>query len=118
MHRGEEVPVVYLNTIGTDVILCITAKRFGCAAVVDEHGILKGAITDGDLRRHIHEDFKKIYAADLMTTNPVTSDKEALAGYAISIMNNKGITSLFIVDDQNKPIGIVHMHDLLKAGVV
>ena len=117
MHRNKFVPVVDKDSKGTDVILEMTKKGFGCAGVIDEDKKLVGIITDGDLRRHIDMDFKKVTAEQMMSSNPVTIGKDAFASQALYIMNSKNITQIFVVKD-NKPIGIVHMHDLLRAGIV
>ncbi len=117
MHRNKFVPVVDKDSKGTDIILEMTKKGFGCAGVIDEDKKLVGIITDGDLRRHIDMDFKKVTAEQMMSSNPVTIEKDAFASQALYIMNSKNITQIFVVKD-NKPIGIVHMHDLLRAGIV
>lgn len=100
----------------SDVLLTMTAKRFGCAGVV-ENGKLIGVVTDGDLRRHLNGDMLALDAKSVMTANPVTIDPQALAVEALSVMNGKSITSLFVVDGQKKPVGIIHIHDCLRAGI-
>lgn len=116
MHKGEEVPLSKPDSPMSDVLLTMTAKRFGCAGVV-ENGRLIGVVTDGDLRRHLKSDMLALDAQAVMTHNPVTITTNALATEALQVMNNKSITSLFVVDDANKPIGIVHIHDCLRAGI-
>ncbi len=95
-------------------ILEMTSKRFGCTGVVDAEGRLLGIVTDGDLRRHIENIDRPV--ADLMTRNPVTIRPQALAAEAVAILNGKAITSLFVLENQ-KPVGLIHIHDCLRAGV-
>jgi arabinose-5-phosphate isomerase len=117
MHAGAELPLVPERATVDDVLLTITAKRFGCAGVVDAHGRLIGAITDGDLRRHMAPDLLTKTAAQVMTRAPITVKKEMFATEALAILNEKKITSLFVVDAE-KPVGVLHIHDCLRAGVV
>ena len=91
----------------------MTQKRFGCLGIIDPQGNIIGIITDGDLRRSLSANIIKMPAAKIMTENPITIDEDSSIMDAISIMNTKKITCLFIVNE-NKPIGIVHLHDLIK----
>lgn len=116
MHGDDEVPLVAPDAAMSDVLLTMTAKRFGCAGVV-ENGTLIGVVTDGDLRRHLNGDMLALNAKAVMTANPVTIDPQALAVEALAVMNGKSITSLFVVDGQKKPVGILHIHDCLRAGI-
>jgi arabinose-5-phosphate isomerase len=116
MHSGADLPVVYEDMAMADVIIEITAKRFGCAGVVNKNGDLVGIITDGDLRRHMSPDIMQKEASVVMTKNPKTIGQECLASQALAMMPGK-ITSLFIVDS-GKPVGILHIHDILRAGVI
>ncbi len=116
MHAGEELPLVSAQQPLAQVLLVMTAKRFGCAGVVDAAGALVGVITDGDLRRHMAPDLLQKTAGEVMTAAPQTIRKEALASEALGVLNARQITSLFVVD-QHVPVGIVHMHDCLRAGV-
>jgi arabinose-5-phosphate isomerase len=120
MHKKEFIPTVYANTIGTDVILEMTEKGFGCAGVIDKDYKLIGIITDGDLRRHIDMDFKKVIAQDMMSKKPLTVKSDMFASEALYIMNSNNITQLFVTKDcvKDEPVGIVHMHDLIRAGIV
>lgn len=120
MHTGEEIPMVPLNAGSDHVLLEMTSKRLGATCVVDEGGCLMGIITDGDLRRSLERGFDlgAVIAADLMTENPKTIDKDALAAAAVNLMEEHEITQLIIVDDKGVPEGIVHLHDLLRAKVV
>lgn len=116
MHKGSELPLVNESEKMPAVLIKITGAKFGCAGVIDKNGNLVGIVTDGDLRRHMEDDLLKRTAAEVMTKNPVTVRPRALAGEALNIMEEKRITSLFITDNQ-KPVGIIHIHDLLRAGV-
>jgi arabinose-5-phosphate isomerase len=117
MHGAKELPLIAPNTPMRDALLAMTAKRFGCAGVVDSKGMLAGVITDGDLRRHMRPDLLDKKAAEIMTKNPQTIRPGALAAEALSIMNERSITTLFVVDAK-KPVGIIHIHDCLRAGIV
>jgi arabinose-5-phosphate isomerase len=126
MHRRDEIPLVSDEASMKDVILVITSKRLGLAGVTDKRGHLIGAITDGDLRRGLqfHGDGILARRADeLMSRNPRTIEKEALASQALAKMEEnvpRPITSLFVVatPGDNIPVGVLHIHDLLKAGIV
>jgi arabinose-5-phosphate isomerase len=116
MHAGEELPLTRPNTPMNDVILTITNKMFGCAGVVDLEGMLTGIVTDGDLRRHMSRDFRNTTAAEVMTKAPKTILTDSLASEALGIMNDNAITVMFVVD-ADKPVGIIHLHDCLRAGI-
>jgi arabinose-5-phosphate isomerase len=122
MHTGSEIPLVKVNTEMKDVLLEMTSKRFGITGVVNESGELIGVITDGDLRRALEKypDIMKKTSSDIMTTNPKWIEKTALAAKALRIMEEYSITCLFVYENNrnNIPIGIIHLHDLLRAGVV
>src|SRR5262249_44084843 len=94
----------------------MTEKSFGCAGIVDANGMLAGIITDGDLRRHMQGDLINKKAADVMTKNPMTVGPSMLAAEALQILNSKKRTQVFVVED-GKPVGVLHIHDLLRAGV-
>ncbi len=119
-HRGEEVPIVKEDTPMKEVIIEMTSKGFGATAVVDEGGNLVGIITDGDLRRFVNKggSFDKSLARDVMTRSPKTAKMEELAAEALRRMEDYKITVLLVVDEEKKPIGIIHMHDILKAGIL
>ncbi|PWR22155.1 KpsF/GutQ family sugar-phosphate isomerase [Zavarzinia compransoris] len=117
MHTGDEVPLAPADARMEQVILTITSKRFGCAGIVDSAGHLVGAITDGDLRRKMGPDLLNMPARDVMTQGPRTTRANALAAEALFLMNKHAITALFVADDARKPVGILHIHDLLRAGV-
>jgi arabinose-5-phosphate isomerase len=101
----------------TEALTIMTDKALGCVGVIDDLGNLSGIITDGDLRRHMSVDIRKLAVEDVMTKNPLVISKEDLASRALSLMEGKAITNLFVIKD-NKPIGIVHIHDILRAGVI
>lgn len=119
MVKDENVPKVSFNYSLNDVIIEITSKRLGATCVVDSQGILIGIITDGDLRRMLQKttDFSNLTAANIMTKNPKVIKKNILAALAIQEMESYNITQLIVVDDDKKPIGMVHLHDLVKAGL-
>lgn len=117
MHKGDAVPLCAADTSMKEAILAITAKSFGCVGVLDEDGCLAGVVTDGDLRRHMESDLLNRRAGDVMTANPKTIRPQALAAEAVAVMNKYTITGLFVVDD-GKPVGILHIHDCLRAGIV
>lgn len=115
MRINDQVPFVCPNTLFTDTILIMNQKALGCAVVVDEDSHLVGMITDGDLRRHIDMINMK-YAGDVMTHNPTQIAPAKLAVEALAVMNDKSITNLPVVAN-NKVIGVIHIHDLLRAGI-
>lgn len=122
MHSGEAFPRVYEKTLMKDVIFEITSKRLGVTAVCNEGGELVGVITDGDLRRALerYPDLLQRSASEVMTRNPKWIKQDALAAKAVQMMEEYSITSLFVFSRTGDriPVGIIHLHDLLKAGVV
>ena len=116
MLSGDQLPLVVEAAPMREVLLVMTAKTFGVAGVLDSKGNLAGIITDGDLRRHMQPDLLEKKAAAVMSKNPVSIRPQALAAEALGIMNERSITSIFAVDN-GKPVGIVHIHDCLRAGV-
>lgn len=117
MHKGDAVPVAAPNTKVGEIILIMTNKTFGCCGIVDANNTLQGIITDGDLRRHMKDNLLSLTAEAVMTKSPKTIGPQALAAEALGKMNEKKVTSFFVVNDQGKVEGIIRMHDLLKAGV-
>lgn len=117
MHTGEALPLVVLDRPMSEVIVTMTAKSFGCVGVVDPAGTLVGMITDGDLRRHMGDALLVKRASDIMTKRPNTLSPGLLASAALEQINGLKRTQMFVVDD-GRPVGIVHVHDLLRAGVV
>lgn len=116
MHSGSELPLVAEADAMPQVLLVMTAKHFGCVGVCAADGSLMGVITDGDLRRHMEAGLLTRKASDVMTSGAVTITPSALAAQALALMNGRGITSLFVTEN-GKPVGILHIHDLLRAGV-
>jgi arabinose-5-phosphate isomerase len=120
MHRGEELPLVSESTPMHEVVLIMTAKTFGVAGVTDASGRLMGIVTDGDLRRHMQRGERDLFAmtaGEVMTAGPKTTHGTMLAAEALRRMNDAKITSMFVVDD-GVPVGILRMHDVLRAGAV
>ncbi len=119
MHVGNEIPMVYENVDIATIISEMTRKRLGATLVTDKNKTLKGVITDGDLRRMIEEkkDLSKVKASDLMGTHPKWIKKNEVATKAIQFMEEFSITSLVVSEDGKKVTGIIHLHDLLKAGI-
>jgi len=113
MHTGSALPLSKENEKMTKALLTMTKKSFGCVGVVNNNKKLIGIITDGDLRRNMNDNLFNLKALNLMTKNPSTGNKDMLVGEALNLMNNKKITSLFICE-KNKPVGIIHIHDLLR----
>jgi arabinose-5-phosphate isomerase len=119
MHSAENFPTVTSQTTIKDALLEMTDKRLGMTAVLDDNKYLLGIFTDGDLRRAFEKGVKVDTAIeDVMTTGCKTISASALAVDAVGLMEQNSITCLIVVDGDNKPLGAVHMHDLLKAGVV
>jgi arabinose-5-phosphate isomerase len=116
MHVGKELPLISVESGMQEAILEMTAKTYGCVGAIDGHGDLVGIITDGDLRRHMNVDLMHRTVREVMTEHPRTIRGGALAAEAVHVMNEKSITSLFVLDER-KPVGIVRLHDCLKAGV-
>ena len=119
MHTGEAVPLALPDTVMDRALLLITEKRFGCLGVIDAVGRLTGIVTDGDLRRAMGPDLLSRRVADIMTRSPRTIAPDALAVEALHTMNSvdRPITTLFVVDPDKRPLGILHVHDLLRAGI-
>ena len=115
MHGYESLPLVAHDTLMSEALIVMSAKSFGCVGVTRD-GVLIGIVTDGDLRRHMSPDLLKRPAAAVMTPNPATTSPDALAASALKEMNARAITSLFVTDG-DRPIGILHVHDLLRKGV-
>ena len=117
MHTGAAVPLKPLGTSMSEALVEMTSKGFGCVGIVDARGAIAGIVTDGDLRRHMRPDLMTALVDDVMTKNPKTIRGNLLASEALEILNASKISAL-IVTEANKPVGIVHLHDLLRAGVV
>ncbi len=119
MHRGPAVPRVRGDASLAEVVAEITAKRFGCTAVVDEDGVLVGIVTDGDLRRAVERSpqARPASVGELMSRSPKTVGRSELAATALALMERHAITQLLTVDDAGRVDGILHLHDLLKATI-
>lgn len=117
MHAGEHMPLINEDSLMSEALLEMTAKSFGVVGVTDSDGQILGIITDGDLRRHMSKDLVDQRAGDVMTPGGVSVAPTQIASEAVAIMNERKITALFCVEDK-RPLGIVHIHDCLRAGVV
>lgn len=117
MRKENNIPLVKENSLMSEVLLEMTSKHIGCTGVTSSEGTLVGIITDGDLRRHIKNDFLQLSASEIMTKNPLEISPETIALETVVLMNKKSITSLFVTDDK-KVVGVLHIHDCLRAGVV
>jgi arabinose-5-phosphate isomerase len=116
MHTGDAVPLKPVGTRMSDALKEMSAKGFGCVAIVDANGHIVGIISDGDLRRQMRPNLTELMVDDIMTRNPKVIDRDSLASEALELLNSVKITTL-IVTEANKPVGIIHLHDLLRAGV-
>lgn len=119
MHAGDAMPLASADTPMDRALLTMTEKRFGCLGIVDPAGRLVGIVTDGDLRRAMGPDLLARQVGTVMTSAPRTIGPDALAGEALHVMNavDRPITALFVVDAATRPLGILHIHDLLRAGI-
>jgi arabinose-5-phosphate isomerase len=121
LHQGDRLPLVKEEVPMKEALFEITSKRLGVTGVIDAKGDLTGVITDGDLRRGLERegDIFGLQAKDLMTRNPKTITGDRLAAEAVAIMEQHAITSLFVLENGGrKPLGVIHLHDLLKSGIV
>ena len=116
MHKGDRLPLAAADAVMAEAIVVMTEKALGCLGVVDGDGLLKGIITDGDLRRHMGNGLLEQRAGDIMTPEPKTVSPDLLASAALEIINSSKITTLFVVEE-GRPVGVIHVHDLLRAGV-
>jgi arabinose-5-phosphate isomerase len=121
MHTGEAIPLVYEDTLMKDALFVITSKGLGVTGVCDVSGALKGVITDGDLRRALEKGFDilNLRALEIMKHGPIRIKRSELAAAALQIMEQRAITSLFVFEDDLvlAPCGVIHLHDILKAGI-
>jgi arabinose-5-phosphate isomerase len=116
MHSGGAVPLIERGSPMADAIVEMSAKGFGCVAVIESSGKLAGVITDGDLRRHMRPNLLQAPVDQIMTASPKVVQPDQLASEALQILNSSKITALVVVE-ADRPVGIVHFHDLLRAGV-
>lgn len=119
MHKGDALPVVKSNDSFAIVLLEISQKKLGCAVVIDEAGKTCGVLTDGDIRRTLmnNDSVTNLFAKDVMSKNPKTLSPNELAATALRIMEDNSITSLIVNSDSGEPMGLLHIHNLLKVGV-
>ncbi len=119
MLTGDRLPIVHENDSFVDVIETISSHKLGMAMIVDASGKLSGVLTDGDIRRTLlkHNNIQSLVIKDVMTVNPKHISKSDYGASALNLMEKYSITALAVVDETNKPIGVIHIHDLLKAGV-
>ncbi len=116
MHRGDHVPLAVRGSALKDAVVTLSRKRFGCVCIVGDDGRLAGIVTDGDLARNLDRNLGTLVVDDIMTTSPKTIGPDTLTGEAIGILEENRISALVVVEDE-RPIGIVHFHDLLRIGV-
>ncbi|EKV31989.1 Arabinose 5-phosphate isomerase [Caenispirillum salinarum AK4] len=116
MHTGARLPLIAPDAPMSEAIVEMSAKSFGCVGVLDGDGRLAGIVTDGDLRRHMSDALLAQRVGDVMTPGPKTIRSSALAAEALRILNTMAVTSLFVLED-DKPVGLIHIHDCLRAGV-
>jgi arabinose-5-phosphate isomerase len=117
MHKAPRLPLVAPQTPMAEALVIMTQKSFGCLGIVDDGGQLIGILTDGDLRRHMSRGLIDQMIVDVMTRRPHTITPDVLASEALEHLTTAQITALFVVDDENRPVGLVHVHDLLRQGV-
>ncbi|SNZ18966.1 KpsF/GutQ family sugar-phosphate isomerase [Cohaesibacter gelatinilyticus] len=115
MHKEQTMPLAPSDSLMSEIIMTMSEKGFGCVGIIDGSGNLVGMVTDGDLRRHLADDLLSRKVSDVMTANPKTLPVDTLVASAIESMNASSITAIFIVDG-TKPVGLLHMHDLLRIG--
>jgi arabinose-5-phosphate isomerase len=116
MHTGASVPLIALGAAMSEAIVIMSEKGFGCVGITDKNGKLAGIITDGDLRRHMRADLLAATVDGVMTKSPKTMSGDQLVSEALELLNSSKITAVFVLD-AGTPAGIVHLHDLLRAGV-
>jgi arabinose-5-phosphate isomerase len=117
MHKAPRLPLVAPATPMAEALVIMTQRSLGCLGIVDDAGKLIGILTDGDLRRHMSRDLIDQTIVQVMTHTPRTIAPDTLASEALEHLNSSKITALFVVDAENRPIGLVHVHDLLRQGV-
>ncbi|MFN0264688.1 SIS domain-containing protein [Tepidamorphus sp. 3E244] len=117
MHSGEGLPLAHEDAPMQEALVTMTEKSFGCLGVTSSDGKLIGIVTDGDLRRHMTNNLLSRTAGEVMTRSPKTVSPDLLASSALEMLNSAQITAVFVIDTEGRPVGIVHIHDLLRAGV-
>ena len=116
MHKQSELPLANKRMPMSEALIVMTSRSYGCLGVLDDEGRLAGIVTDGDLRRNMHRNLLAMSVGDVMTASPKTIDPDALASEALEMLNSAKITSLFVVNPEGHPLGLVHIHDLLRIG--
>jgi arabinose-5-phosphate isomerase len=117
MHTGERLPLVAKGTPMPEAITVLSRKHFGCVGVLDEEGRLCGIVTEGDMARNLTRNLAELAVDDIMTKTPKTVKPTILATAALALLNQHSIGALIVVDDDSRPLGLVHFHDLLRIGV-
>lgn len=117
MAKGEAIPTVLTGTKMAEALMIMSKKMLGCLGIVDNNNRLIGMITDGDLRRHMSNDLMNKSVDEVMNSNPTSIFGDLLGSEALNIMHSKKITNIFVVDNDKHPVGLIHMHHLLQAGV-
>ncbi len=117
MHTGDRVPLVAKGTSVPEAISTLSRKHFGCVGILDEDGRLCGIVTEGDVARNLTRNLSELLVDDIMTCTPKTVKPTVLATAALAMLNQHSIGVLIVIDDDNRPIGLVHFHDLLRIGV-
>jgi len=118
MHSGDQVPLARATTGMGDLLLIMASGRLGCVGIVDQAGVLTGIVTDGDIRRHVASGIENRTAAEVMTSGPKIARPDQLAAEALALMTEKKITQLFVLAEGDaKPLGVIHIHDCLRAGL-
>jgi arabinose-5-phosphate isomerase len=117
MHTGERVPLVAKGTPLPEAISTLSRKHFGCVGILDEDGRLCGIVTEGDMARNLTRNLSELVVDDIMTQAPKTVKANVLATAALALLDKHSIGALIVVDDDNRPVGLVHFHDLLRIGV-
>lgn len=118
MHTGDSIPLILSTALMSEALLVMTAKGFGCVGVVDHEQHLLGIVTDGDLRRHMVPNLLNLEVTAVMTHQPKCIEPQMLMSEALALINEKGITSLFVVDEFRCVLGFIHVHDFLRTGVI
>jgi len=117
MHTGDRVPLVRRGTSVPEAISTLSRKHFGCVGIMEDDGRLCGIVTEGDLARNLTRNLSELLVDDIMTRTPKTVKPNVLATAALAKLNQHSIGALIVIDDDNRPIGLVHFHDLLRIGV-
>jgi arabinose-5-phosphate isomerase len=115
MRTGEQIPLARLGTKMPEAVMTLAQKKVGCVCVIDGDGRLAGIVTDGDLARNLHRNLAETIVDEVMTRAPKTIEPQMFAGAAIALLNKHNISALVVVENE-RPIGVVHFHDLLRIG--